>query len=143
MKSMTPAEQVAIDRVTLDEVSPQKRRTGLSRVWHALGYSLQGLHAAWYEKAFRQEALLAAVLLPSAVWLGQSWLEVLALIATVVLVLVVVELLNSAVEATVDRVGVEWHALSKKAKDLGSAAVLLSLLLCAGAWMAALVHRLT
>ena len=134
MKSMTPAEQVAIDRVTLDEVSPQKRRTGLSRVWHALGYSLQGLHAAWYEKAFRQEALLAAVLLPSAVWLGQSWLEVLAL---------VVELLNSAVEATVDRVGVEWHALSKKAKDLGSAAVLLSLLLCAGAWMAALVHRLT
>ena len=129
MKSMTPAEQVAIDRVTLDEVSPQKRRTGLSRVWHALGYSLQGLHAAWYEKAFRQEALLAAVLLPSAVWLGQSWLEVLALIATV--------------EATVDRVGVEWHALSKKAKDLGSAAVLLSLLLCAGAWMAALVHRLT
>lgn len=140
MKSMTPAEQVAIDRVTLDEVSPQKRRTGLSRVWHALGYSLQGLHAAWYEKAFRQEALLAAVLLPSAVWLGQSWLEVLALIATVVLV---VELLNSAVEATVDRVGVEWHALSKKAKDLGSAAVLLSLLLCAGAWMAALVHRLT
>lgn len=142
MKSMTPAEQVAIDRVTLDEVSPQKRRTGLSRVWHALGYSLQGLHAAWYEKAFRQEALLAAVLLPSAVWLGQSWLEVLALIATVVLVLVV-ELLNSPVEATVDRVGVEWHALSKKAKDLGSAAVLLSLLLCAGAWMAALVHRLT
>ena len=59
------------------------------------------------------------------------------------MLVLVVELLNSAVEATVDRVGVEWHALSKKAKDLGSAAVLLSLLLCAGAWMAALVHRLT
>lgn len=142
MQSMTPTQQAAIDRATQDEVNPQKRRTGLSRVWHALGYSLQGLHAAWSEKAFRQEVCLAAVLLPSAVWLGQSWLEVLALMATVVLVLVV-ELLNSAVEATVDRVGLEWHSLSKKAKDLGSAAVLLSLLLCAGAWVAALVHRLT
>lgn len=142
MQSMTPTQQAAIDRATQDEVNPQKRRTGLSREWHALGYSLQGLHAAWSEKAFRQEVCLSAVLLPSAVWLGQSWLEVLALMATVVLVLVV-ELLNSAVEATVDRVGQEWHSLSKKAKDLGSAAVLLSLLLCAGAWVAALVHRLT
>ena len=141
MKSMTSTPQGALDRTSPNEVNPQKSRTGLSRVWHALGYSLQGLHAAWYEKAFRQEACLAAVLLPSAVWLGQSWLEVLALIATVVLVLVA-ELLNSAVEATVDRVGPEWHLLSKKAKDLGSAAVLLTLLLCAGAWMAALVQRL-
>ena len=141
MKPMSPTHQPAVDCANADEVNPQKSRTGLSRVWHALGYSLQGLHAAWYEKAFRQEACLAAVLLPSAVWLGQSWLEVLALIATVVLVLVA-ELLNSAVEATVDRVGPEWHLLSKKAKDLGSAAVLLTLLLCAGAWMAALVQRL-
>ena len=107
-----------------------------------MGYSLQGLHAAWYEKAFRQEVCLAAVLLPNAIWLGQSWVEILALMATVMLVLIV-ELLNSAVEAaTVDRVGLEWHSLSKKAKDMGSAAVLLSLLLCAGAWIAALVHRL-
>lgn len=141
MKPMSPTHQPAVDCANAGEVNPQKSRTGLSRLWHALGYSLQGLHAAWYEKAFRQEACLAAVLLPSAVWLGQSWLEVLALIATVVLVLVA-ELLNSAVEATVDRVGPEWHLLSKKAKDLGSAAVLLTLLLCAGAWMAALVQRL-
>lgn len=125
----------------MNAVNPQKNRKGFTRVWHALGYSLHGLHAAWYEKAFRQEVCLAAVLLPSAIWLGQSWLEVLALMVSVVLVLIV-ELLNSAVEATVDRVGLEWHSLSKKAKDMGSAAVLLSLLLCAGAWIAALVHRL-
>ena len=141
MKPMSPTHQPAVDCADASEVNPQKSRTGLSRVWHALGYSLQGLHAAWYEKAFRQEACLAAVLLPSAVWLGQSWLEVLALIGTVVLVLVA-ELLNSAVETAIDRVGPEWHQLSKKAKDLGSAAVLLSLLLCAGAWIAALVQRL-
>ena len=117
-----------------EKANLQKQRTGLSRLWHAAIYSLQGLHAAWYEKAFRLEACVAIVLLPTALWLGQNWLEVAVLAASVVFVLVV-ELLNSAVETTVDRVGLEWHALAKKAKDLGSAAVLLALLLCAGVWV--------
>lgn len=120
-----------------DPVNPQKARSGLSRIWHAGGYSLQGLCAAWQEKAFRQEACLAFVLLPAAFWLGRSWLETAVLAATVVLVLVV-ELLNSGIEAAIDRIGPEWHALSKRAKDFGSAAVLLSLLLCLGTWAAAL-----
>jgi diacylglycerol kinase (ATP) len=121
--------------------NPQKQRTGLNRLWHATGYSLQGLRAGWQQSAFRQEACLAAVLLPGAFWLGQTWLEVFVLAFTVVFVLVT-ELLNSAVEATVDRVGLEWHALAKQAKDLGSAAVLLALLLCAGTWGWALWARL-
>ncbi|MCU0931631.1 MAG: diacylglycerol kinase [Serpentinimonas sp.] len=116
------------------------KRTGLSRVWHALRYSLQGLQAGWQEPAFRQEALLALLLLPGGWWLGQSWLEVVVLWATVVLVLVV-ELLNTAVESVVDRIGPEWHELSRRAKDMGSAAVLLSLLLCGATWLAAAIHR--
>lgn len=120
--------------------NPQKQRKGLHRLWHAGMYSLQGLRAAWHEKAFRLEAIWAMVLLPAAFGVGRHWLEVAALIACVVLVLVV-ELLNSAIEATVDRVGLEWHALAKKAKDLGSAAVLLALLLCVGTWAAAIWAR--
>jgi diacylglycerol kinase (ATP) len=118
----------------------QKTRTGLSRVWHATGYSLAGLRAGWGEPAFRQEALLAMVMLPAAFWLGKSWLEIAVLCASVVLVMVV-ELLNTAVEAAIDRIGPEWHDLSKRSKDMGSAAVLLSLMLCAGIWVAALIHR--
>lgn len=121
---------------------PHKQRTGLSRLWHATGYSLQGLRAAWGEKAFRQEACLAAVMLPLSLWVGRNWVEVALLAATVVLVLVA-ELLNSGIEAAIDRIGPELHDLSKRAKDLGSAAVLLSLLLCAGIWTAALYQRLT
>lgn len=113
---------------------------GLRRVWHAARYSWSGLLAGWQEPAFRQEALLAIVLLPAAVWLGRSWVETVLLIGSVVAVLVV-ELLNTAIESVVDRVGPEWHALSKRAKDMGSAAVLLSLLLCTGVWLAALVNR--
>jgi diacylglycerol kinase (ATP) len=126
-----------------DETTPanlQKTRTGLSRVWHATGYSLAGLRAGWGEPAFRQEALLAMVMLPAAFWLGKSWIEIAVLCASVVLVMVV-ELLNTAVEAAIDRIGPEWHDLSKRSKDMGSAAVLLSLMLCAGIWAAALVHR--
>lgn len=119
---------------------PHKQRTGLARLWHALGYSLQGLRAAWSEKAFRQEALLALVLLPASLWLGAGWLETAVLAATVVLVLIV-ELLNSGIESAIDRIGAELHPLSKRAKDLGSAAVLLSLLLCAAVWLAALHER--
>ena len=121
--------------------NPQKDRKGLSRVWHATGYSLAGLRAGWGETAFRQEALAAMLMLPAAFWLGRNWVEVALLCASVVFVMVV-ELLNTAVETAIDRVGPEWHDLSKRAKDMGSAAVLLSLLLCMGIWAAALVHRL-
>lgn len=109
-------------------------------MWHATRYSLDGLRAAWQETAFRQEALAAMVLVPAAFWLGQTWLEA-AVLAAVVVVVLVVELLNSGIEAAIDRMGPEWHALSKKAKDMGSAAVLLSLLLCMGIWLAALWQR--
>ena len=121
--------------------NPQKARTGLSRVWHAGLYSLAGLRAGWHETAFRQEALLAIVLLPLAFWVGRGWTEVALLAASVVLVLIV-ELLNTAIESVVDRIGPEWHELSKRAKDMGSAAVLLSLLLAGGIWLAALYQRL-
>ena len=79
-------------------------------------------------------------MLPAAFWVGRSWVEVSLLAATVMLVLVV-ELLNTGVEAAIDRVGPEWHAFSKNAKDMGSAAVLLSLVLCGGVWVAALWQR--
>ncbi len=118
-------------------VNPQKARTGLSRVWHATGYSIEGLKAGWGETAFRQEALAAFVLLPLSFWLGNTWTEV-ALLAGSVLLVMIVELLNTGIETAIDRIGPEWHDLSKRAKDMGSAAVLLSLLLCAGVWMGAL-----
>ena len=120
--------------------NPQKQRTGLSRVWHATGYSWAGLRAGWGETAFRQEAIAAIVLVPLAFWLGRSWVEV-ALLAGSVGLLMVVELLNTGIEAAIDRIGPEWHALSKRAKDMGSAAVLLTLLLCLGIWGAALFER--
>ena len=123
-------------------VNPQKNRKGLSRFWHATGYSMAGLRAGWAETAFRQETLAALVMLPLAFWLGRTWVETALLAASVVLVLVV-ELLNTAVEAAIDRIGPEWHDLSKRAKDMGSAAVLLSLLLCGGVWLGALWHRFT
>jgi len=120
--------------------NPQKARKGINRLWHAAGYSLAGLRAAWQETAFRQEALAAVVMLPAACWLGRNWVES-ALMAGSVIALLVVELLNTAVETAIDRIGPEWHDLSKRAKDMGSAAVLLSLLTCAGIWLAALYHR--
>jgi diacylglycerol kinase (ATP) len=124
-----------------EPVNPQLLRRGLTRVWHALRISVNGLRAGWREVAFRQEVACAFIMLPVAFWLGSGWVEVSLLAGTVVLVLIV-ELLNSAVEAAVDRIGPEWHSLSKSAKDLGSAAVLLSLLLCAGVWLAALWQRI-
>jgi diacylglycerol kinase (ATP) len=123
-----------------EAVNAQKLRTGLVRIRHAFGYSLAGLRAGWAETAFRQEALAALVMLPLALWLGQSWVEVTLLAGTVLLVMMV-ELLNSGIEAAIDRIGPEWHELSKRAKDMGSAAVLLSLLLCAGTWAAAMWTR--
>jgi diacylglycerol kinase (ATP) len=124
----------------LSPVNPQKLRTGLSRVWHAAGYSLDGLRAGWGETAFRQEAMAALILLPLAFWLGHGWVQV-ALLAGSVLLVMIVELLNTGIEAVVDRIGPEWHDLSKRAKDMGSAAVLLALLLALGIWTAAIVER--
>ncbi len=118
------------------EVNPQKSRTGLNRVLHAGGYSLQGLVAGWQETAFRQEAIAAVVMIPLAFWLGNSWIET-ALLAGSVLWVMIVELLNTGIESAIDRIGPEWHDLSKRAKDMGSAAVLLSLLLCGGIWLTA------
>jgi diacylglycerol kinase (ATP) len=118
----------------------QKQRHGLSRLMHAFGYSVEGLRAGWGEAALRQEMVAAVLLLPLAFWVGQTWLEVALLCGAVVLVLIV-ELLNTGIETAIDRIGPEWHALSKRAKDMGSAAVLLSLLLCGGIWAAALWHR--
>ena len=121
--------------------NPHKGRTGLDRVMRATGYSIAGLMAAYRgESAFRQEFWLAAVLLPLAFWIGHGWIEVTLLIGSVMLVLIV-ELLNSGIEAAIDRVSFEIHDLSKRAKDLASAAVLLSVLLCAGIWLAALWQR--
>lgn len=107
--------------------SPHKGKTGLRRVWNALFYSIDGLRAAYrHEDAFRQEVLLAILLIPAACFVPVSGLGKAMLIGSVLLVLVV-ELLNSAVEATVDRISLENHRLAKRAKDIGSAAVLLSL----------------
>jgi len=121
--------------------NPHKGRTGLDRMMRATGYSMSGLVAAYRgESAFRQEFWLATVLLPLAFWVGRGWVETVLLIGAPVLVLIV-ELLNSGLEAAIDRVSFEFHDLSKRAKDLGSAAVFLSLLLCTGIWLAALWHR--
>ena len=136
---MTSPEIVPPAKI-LPDANPQKSRTGLNRVVHAAGYSLAGLRAGWHETAFRQEAILAIVLVPLSFWLGHSWVET-ALLAGSVLIVLIVELLNTGIETAIDRIGPEWHALSKRAKDMGSAAVLLSLLLCAGIWVAAIAQR--
>ena len=121
-------------------VNPQKARTGLNRIIHAGGYSIEGMKAGWGETAFRQEAIAAIILVPLAFWIGNSWVET-ALLAGTVLIVMIVELLNTGIETAIDRIGPEWHALSKRAKDMGSAAVLLSLLLCGCVWVAALLQR--
>ena len=121
-------------------INLQKSLIGLSRMWHALGYSWEGLRAGWHEPAFRQEALAAFVLLPLSFWIGSTWVET-ALLAGAVLMVMVVELLNTGIETAIDRIGSEWHDLSKRAKDMGSAAVLLSLLLCTAIWLAALYKK--
>ena len=121
-------------------VNPQKSRSGVTRVFHAMLISLNGLRAGWGETAFRQEVIAAVVLVPLAFWLGNTWVET-TLLAGSVVVVIIVELLNTAVEAAIDRIGPEWHDLSKRAKDMGSAAVLLALLLSGGVWLAALYDR--
>lgn len=126
----------------MESESPFKGKTGLQRVINATRYSFEGLlAAARHEDAFRQELLLAAVLIPLGLWLGNGGIE-RALLAGSVLVVLVVELLNSAVEATVDRVSLEDHRLAKRAKDLGSAAVMMSLVTAAVVWLLVLLPRL-
>lgn len=115
-------------------VNPQKHRRGLQRLWHAALYSLAGLRAAWGSTpAFRLEVFLFALMLPAAAYLGQNWLESVFLLFTGVL-LMVVELLNTAVETAIDRVGLEHHPLSGMAKDLGSAAVFVASCYTALVW---------
>jgi diacylglycerol kinase (ATP) len=114
--------------------SPHKGKTGLARVWNALFYSVDGFRAAFqHEDAFRQEVILAAILIPASFFLSQDNLGRALMIGSVMLVLIV-ELINSAIEATVDRISLENHRLAKRAKDLGSASVLLSLLLVVVVW---------
>lgn len=123
--------------------NPFKERRGLDRLLSATAHSLAGLRTAYQgEMAFRLELWLAVVMLPLAFWLGRAWAEVVLLAGSVVLVLIV-ELLNSAIEATVDRVSFELHDLSKRAKDVASAAVFVAVLLCAAIWAAAIWQRIT
>jgi diacylglycerol kinase (ATP) len=119
--------------------SPYKGKTGFRRLLNAAGYSFSGLAAAArHEDAFRQELILSAVMIPLGLWLGQGGVERALLVGSVVLVLIV-ELLNSAVEATVDRVSLEDHSLAKRAKDIGSAAVMVTLFNVAVVWLLILV----
>ncbi|MBU0689322.1 MAG: diacylglycerol kinase [Gammaproteobacteria bacterium] len=114
--------------------SPYKGKTGLVRLWNAFGYSLAGFRAAYkHEDAFRQEVWLALVLVPLALWLPVTMIAKALMIGSVLLV-IIVELLNSAVEATVDRISLENHDLAKRAKDIGSSAVLVSLVNVVVVW---------
>ena len=123
----------------MPEESQFKGKTGLRRVWNALHYSLAGLRAAIrFEDAFRQEALLALVLIPASFFLPTNGVGRALMIGSVVLVLIV-ELLNSAIEAVVDRVSLDRHHLSKRAKDIGSAAVLLALINVVAVWACVLL----
>jgi len=119
----------------MNEVADRQKPTGLTRMFRAFGASMQGFAGAFREEAaFRQGLALAVVVIPLGLWLGRNGIERVLLIAPMFLVLIV-ELLNSAIEATVDRIGLERHTLSGLAKDIGSAAVLTSLLLLAVIWI--------
>ncbi len=108
--------------------------TGIKRIWNALFFSLSGINAAWrHESAFRQELTLTILLIPAALWLGRSAVEYALLLGSMLIVLIT-ELLNSAIEAVVDRIGSDRHSLSGQAKDMGSAAVFVALLLVLLVW---------
>lgn len=117
------------------------QNTGIKRVYNAFFYSMEGLTSAWkHEAAFRQEIVLALFLLPSAFWLGENTIHRSILIVSVFIVLIT-ELLNSCVEAAIDRISDEKHELSKRAKDIGSAAVFLSLVAFAIVWGLAILEK--
>ncbi len=125
------------DSAVVDRYKPR----GLTRVLRAVGASLRGLAGAFREEAsFRQELALAALVIPLGLWLGHSGIERTLLIGPMLLVLIV-ELLNSAIETTVDRIGLERHALAGLAKDIGSAAVLMSFVLLTAVWLLVLLGR--
>jgi diacylglycerol kinase (ATP) len=118
----------------MNDAAAFKGKKGLVRLWNALGYSRDGLGAAWQnEAAFREEVLLAVITLPLALYLGKTGPDRALLIGSIILILIV-EILNSAVEAVVDKASPEKHELAKRAKDMGSAAVLLSLVNAAAIW---------
>jgi diacylglycerol kinase (ATP) len=128
------AENTTLQSKHLAETSPFKGKTGIRRLMNAFGYSLQGFGAAFkHEDAFRQEVFLAVVLIPLAFYLGENRVEQALMIASVLLVLIV-ELLNSAIEAAVDHTSIERHPLAKQAKDIGSAAVFIALMIVAVVW---------
>jgi len=132
--TQTPAEPAAISHSL-------KGQRGLRRVLNATRYSRDGLRAAWqHEDAFRQELLLAAIMIPTALLLPVTLLDKLLLVGVVVLVLIV-ELLNTAIEAAIDRDSLEINPLGKRAKDYGSAAVMIALLLAATTWLTVLGSR--
>ena len=116
-----------------------KGKQGLVRLWNAFGYTRDGLRAAWQnEAAFREEVLLAAIAIPLAIFLGRTGVDRALMVGSVLLVLIV-EILNSALEAVVDKASPEKHELAKRAKDMGSAAVFLALLNAAVIWLCVLL----
>ncbi|MFA7399461.1 MAG: diacylglycerol kinase [Sideroxydans sp.] len=120
--------------------SPYKGKTGLVRLFNAFGYSLEGFRAAYkHEDAFRQEILLATILIPLALWLPVTSIGKALMVGSVLLV-IIVELLNSAIEATVDRISLDNHDLAKRAKDIGSSAVLVSLVNVIVVWLLVLMN---
>jgi len=119
--------------------TPYKSRGGLRRIVTAFGYSLKGLYAAFrYESAFRQELLLCLIALPIAYWQSQSWAQFFVLCASLLFILVI-ELLNSAIETLADALHPDYHPLVGRAKDIGSAAVFLSFALALCIWAAVLI----
>jgi diacylglycerol kinase (ATP) len=120
--------------------SPYKGKTGLRRLMNAFGYSIAGTLAAFkHEDAFRQEVVLAAVLIPVALYFGETAIHQALMIGSL-LFIIIVELLNSSIEATVDRISVKHHKLAKRAKDIGSAAVFFSLINAVVIWFLLLVQ---
>jgi diacylglycerol kinase (ATP) len=125
----------------MDAPSPKPPAKGLLRFAHTLRYSWRGLRAAWrHEESFRQEAIIALILIPPAAIFGGTLLERLLLCGSLILLLLV-ELINSALETLVDRIGPEQHELSGRAKDMGSAAVMLAILLAFTCWCTLLIPR--
>lgn len=120
-------------------MSISQKKRGLSRLIPALRYSIHGLIQAWYEPAFFLEICIALILIPAAFFVGENWLEICFLIGLVFFVLIV-EILNTSIESAIDRIGLQRHPLSQRSKDLGSAAVFLSLLLCTGFWISAIYN---
>ena len=119
--------------------SPYKGKTGIKRLVNAFGYSIAGTLAAFkHEDAFRQEVILAAILTPIAIFYGETAIDQALMISSLLLI-IIVELLNSSIEATVDRISVKHHKLAKRAKDIGSAAVFFSLINAAVIWFLILV----